>query len=68
MDDLKKALTFVLTIVGLIIFYSVIVVKIDIMAHETNARIQKLSADISWHGFLYQRAVNTILEEKKTDK
>ena len=65
MDGFKKAITLVLTIAGIIIFYSVISAKIDLMAREAEAKIEKLSSEVSWYGFLHEKAAMTILENQE---
>ena len=60
MDNIKKALIFVFSIAGLAIFYLVIMVKLEVMAEETQAKIQKMSADVTWEGYLYQKTLDTM--------
>ena len=52
-------------IIGLVIFYSIIMVKIDLAAKEADAKLKKISADVSWHGFLYKKTMDEILESQK---
>lgn len=54
-DNLRKTLTFIFTIIGIIIFYVVISTKIRVMADETKAKVLKKSADDDWENFLEER-------------
>ncbi|MFA5059415.1 MAG: hypothetical protein WC676_02170 [Candidatus Omnitrophota bacterium] len=68
MDNIKKALTFLFAIIGLLIFYTVMMVKLEVAAQQTQAHIQQLSADLNWEDFLYQNAVYTVAEERTRSK
>lgn len=62
MDNMKRALIFLIGAVGIVIFYSVMMVKLDVVAEQTKARINKLSSDLAWEDFQYQNTVTTIAE------
>jgi hypothetical protein len=64
-DDIRKLSTFLLTLAGLFIFYSVIAVKIDVVAKQTQTRIDILEAEIQMDNMLEQRMMMKFLEEKK---
>ena len=53
----KKFLIFVLVIMGILIFYGVIMLRVDVLAREADAKMHKISADMEWHGYLLQKAM-----------
>ena len=68
MDDIKRALIFLFSVIGLFIFYMVIMVKIEVMAQQTEAKVQKVSADITWEDFLYQKTVDSLIKDRGSVK
>ena len=65
MDNIQKAVVFFFVAIGLFIFYSVIMTKLEVMAHEAKAKVEKLSADVDWDSFRYQKAVQSVIEAKE---
>ena len=63
-DNVKKGLTFLFLNIGILIFASVIFVKIDVMSHKIHSDVQLFSADLDWEGFLYHQAVQNIAKER----
>ena len=66
-ENIQKALTFICVVIGLGIFYLMILTKLEVLANETKAKVLKQSADESWEGYLYQKTVDSIIEEKESD-
>ena len=64
MDNLKKALTFLSLSLGMLIFATVILVKVDVMAKKAEADSRALSADLDWEGFLYHQTVVNIMRNR----
>ncbi len=65
MDTIKRILIFLFSLIGLFIFYIVIMVKLEVMAQQTEAKVQKMSADVTWEGFLYQKTVETVVQDRE---
>ena len=65
MDDIKKTLTLVFTVIGILIFYSVIMAKVEVMSREAEAKLKKVEADVVWHGFLYKKAIEETIRAQK---
>ncbi len=68
MDNLRKALTFLFAAIGLVIFYWVILVKVEVMAEQTKAHVEKTSAVLGWEDYLYDRALDAAAQEHKSFK
>ncbi len=51
MDNIQKGLVFLFAVIGIYIFYSIIMFKLDVMATETKAKIESVSADIDWENY-----------------
>lgn len=60
-DDLQRTLIFVLTVVGIFIFFSVLLIRIELMASQTEAKINLLSAQMDWDHYLTRKAVQSSL-------
>ncbi len=53
----SRSLTFLLTVIGLGIFYIVLMTKLEVMAQQTEANVKKFSADLDWENYLYDQAI-----------
>lgn len=62
-ESLRKTLTFVFSIIGIIIFYVVISTKIRVMADETKSRVLKKAAEDDWENFLEKRSGGYMQED-----
>ena len=51
MENIQKGLIFLFAAIGLYIFYSVIMYKLDVMATETKAKIEETSSDMQWEDY-----------------
>ena len=65
-SGVSKALTFLLTVIGLGIFYIVIMTKLEVMAQQTQASIQKYSADLAWENYLYDQTVLKTAQQRSS--
>ena len=65
-SGVSKALTFLLTVIGLGIFYIVIMTKLEVMAQQTQASIQKYSADLAWENYLYDQTVLNTAQQRSS--
>ncbi len=65
MDNIKKALIFLFAVIGLFIFYLVIAVKIEVMAQQTQAKVQMMSASVEWEGYLFSKTLDKITENQE---
>lgn len=66
-ENIRKAVAFVLAVVGLLIFYTVLMMKIETFAHETNAKVQRLSSEFVWEDFRHQNTVHSIIEKNERE-
>ena len=51
MDNIQKGLIFLFAAIGIYIFYSIVMYKLDVMATEAKAKIESVSADIEWESY-----------------
>ena len=65
-DNIRKAIMFIFLVIGIGIFYTILMTKLEVMAEETNARVQKSAADIAWGDFLYQKATEARIKSRET--
>ena len=68
MDNIKKALIFLFTLIGLFIFYLVITVKIEVMAQQTEAKVQATAANVEWEGYLFQKTLDKVTEHQQNSQ
>ncbi len=51
MDNLQKGLIFLFAAVGIYIFYTIVMFKLDVMATQTKARLENTSTDMKWKDY-----------------
>lgn len=68
MDNIKKALIFLFALIGLFIFYLVITVKIEVMAQQTEAKVQTTAAGVAWEGYLFQKTLDKVMENQQNSQ
>ena len=56
-DKVSRGLTFLFAVIGIGIFYFVLMTKLEVMARQTEAKVHKLSADLAWEDYLYGQAL-----------
>jgi hypothetical protein len=64
MEEYKKSITTVVLTIGLLIFVSVVWLKIDSWAKQQQAAVSAVAAESGWDGYLYRKTVSEILENK----
>lgn len=65
--DFKKALAFGLCILGLLIFYGVLTTKLDVMADQARANVEKISSDAQWESLLYKKAIHEVVQSRQSE-
>ena len=67
-DHVKRGLTYLFLNVGIAIFAAVIFIKIDMMTKTMESQTQEFSAQISWQGYLYHKAILNVLSREDANK
>lgn len=65
---ISKGVTFLLTVIGLGIFYIVLMTKLEVMAQQTEASIHKMSADMAWENYLYQQTLRRVGQNQNQEE
>lgn len=63
MEGMRKSLTLLVTILGLVLFYSVVMLKLDVVREEASARIERLSSDaVDWESYTNPQTVHEVVQ------
>ncbi len=64
MENFKKALSLLGLSLGMLIFASVILIKVEVTASKIKAETKALSAELDWEGYLYHQAVLDVMRDR----
>ena len=62
MDNLSKALVFLLTAIGFGIFLLIVILKLNVIQDKAEADMKRTIAEEDWQGYLYQQTVQSIIK------
>lgn len=57
MDPIKKSLNVIMLCIGLGIFTTVVLIKVEVMAEKCKADIHLIKADLKWEDYLIQQEI-----------
>ena len=63
-SNINSSLGLLFVFIGVYIFYTVIMLKIEIVGQQTEAYIQKVSSELEWEDYLHQEALKKISKQK----
>jgi len=66
-DNTKKAITLLFLVAAVGMFFFIIMMKLEVMEQQTEAKMQHLSADLRWENYLYHKAVLSVIEQRKLE-
>lgn len=64
MDNLSRGLTLLFLAAGVGIFFTIIMIKVDVLAEKAKAEVKEVSAEMEWQGYLYQQTAKYVIQER----
>jgi hypothetical protein len=61
LENFRKIINILCLTTGMLIFSGVILLRVEVWAHKTEAEVQQQVADLDWQGFQYHRTAAKVL-------
>ena len=64
MDNVSKALALLFIAIGSGIFLLILIIKLDVVSRKAEARVQEVSTETQWQGYLFQKAAQEAMMQR----